>query len=88
MKSSWPYNITPFLTASIYALFGQIPDMLEDVWINVALGEIQKAKQTIDAVPNQHPFEIKYHKIERIDWESCYKVLDNTERKRYLLKSW
>ena len=73
---------------SIYALFGQIPDMLEDVWINVALGEIQKAKQTIDAVPNQHPFEIKYHKIERIDWESCYKVLDNTERKRYLLKSW
>jgi hypothetical protein len=38
---------------SIYALFGQIPDMLEDVWINVALGEIQKAKQTIDAVPNQ-----------------------------------
>ena len=73
---------------SIYALFGQIPDMLEDVWINVALGEIQKAKQTIDAVPNQHPFEIKYHKIERIDWESCYKVLDNNERKRYLLKSW
>ena len=58
------------------------------VWINIALGEIQKAKQTIDAVPNQHPFEIKYHKIERIDWESCYKVLDNTERKRCLLKSW
>ena len=73
---------------SIYALFGQLPDVLEDVWIHVALGEIQKAKQTIDAVPNQHPFEIKYHKIERIDWESCYRVLDNMERKRCLLKSW
>ena len=73
---------------SIYALFGQLPDVLEDVWIHVALGEIQKAKQTIDAVPYQHPFEIKYHKIERIDWESWYRVLDNMERKRCLLKSW
>jgi len=49
---------------------------------------MQKAKQTIDAVPNQHPFEIKYHKIDRIDWESFSKVLDNLERKRQLLKSW
>ncbi|HEA66139.1 MAG TPA: hypothetical protein ENI07_04860 [Desulfobacterales bacterium] len=73
---------------SIYALFGQLLDMLEDVWINIALGEIKKAKQTIDAVPTQHPFEIKYHKIEKIDWESCIKVLDHTERKRHLLKSW
>lgn len=73
---------------SIYALFGQLPDMLEDVWINIALGEIQKAKQTVDAVPNQYPFEIKYHKIEKIDRESCIKVLDHTERKRHLLKSW
>ena len=73
---------------SIYALFGQLPDMLEDVWINIALGEIKKAKQTIDAVPTQHPFEIKYHKIEKIDWESCSNVLDHTERKRHLLKSW
>ncbi|ETR65432.1 MAG: hypothetical protein OMM_14261 [Candidatus Magnetoglobus multicellularis str. Araruama] len=28
----------------IYALFGQIPDVLEDVWIDVANGEIEKAK--------------------------------------------
>ena len=49
---------------------------------------MQKAGQTIDAVPNQHPFEIKYHKMDRIDWESCSKVLDNLERKRHLLKSW
>ena len=73
---------------SIYALFGQLPEVLEDVWIHVALGEMQKARQTIDAVPNQHPFEIKYHKIDKIDWESCSKVLDNLERKRHLLKSW
>jgi len=44
-------------------------------------------RQTV-AVPNQHPFEIKYHKMDRIDWESYSKVLDNLERKRHLLKSW
>jgi hypothetical protein len=30
--------------------------VLADVWINVALGELEKAQQTIEAVPTQHPF--------------------------------
>jgi len=73
---------------NIYTLFGQIPDVLEDVWIEVALGEIERAKQTIDAVPEQHPFEMKYHQIEKVEWESCSRVLDANERKRYLLNGW
>ena len=73
---------------NIYTLFGQIPDVLEDVWIEVALGEIERAKQTIDAVPEQHPFELKYHQIEKVEWESCSRVLDANERKRCLLKGW
>ena len=28
----------------IYTLFGQVPDVLEDVWTNVAFGEIERAK--------------------------------------------
>lgn len=48
----------------VYRLFGQIPDVLEEVWVQVALGEIERAKQTINAVPKQHPFEIKYNKID------------------------
>jgi SNF2 family DNA or RNA helicase len=36
---------------SIYQLFGQIPDVLEDVWIDVALGKIESAKKTINALP-------------------------------------
>ena len=51
----------------IFTLFGQVPDVLQDVWIDVALGEVERAKQVIAAVPKQHPFDIKYQKIERID---------------------
>lgn len=71
---------------SIYHLFGQIPDVLEDVWIDVALGQIENAKKTIDAVPEQHPFEIRYNRIEKVPWESCTKVLESHARREHLLK--
>jgi superfamily II DNA or RNA helicase len=73
---------------NIAALFGQIPDILEDVWIDVALGEIDQARQTIDAVPKKHPFELRYHTIEKVDWESCARVLDPEARKRALAQGW
>jgi len=72
----------------ISRMFGQIPDVLEDAWIEVALGEIDQAKKIIDAVPKQHPFALKYHKVEKVDWETCADVLDNGERKEYLSKGW
>lgn len=72
----------------INSLFGQIPDVLEDVWIDVALNKIDDAMRTIDAIPPMHPFEIRYNKLEPIDWESCAKVLDNHEKKQHLLKGW
>ena len=73
---------------SINSLFGQIPDTLEDVWIDVALDKIEDAKSNIEATPVRHPFEIKYDRIEPVDWESCTKVLDNEERKKHLMKGW
>lgn len=73
---------------NIYNLFGQIPDVLEDVWIHVALGQIEQAKRTIDAVPPQHPFEMKYNQIKKVPWESCAKVLDSVDRKQYLMRGW
>lgn len=73
---------------NIYNLFGQIPDILEDVWVKVALNEIEEAKHIIDAVPKQHPFELRYNQVEPVDWESCAKVLDNIERKKILMKGW
>lgn len=72
----------------ITALFGQLPDFLDDVWIDVAIGEIQKARQTIDMVPRQHPFEIRYNKISRVNWESCATVLNTETRKEYLTRGW
>ena len=72
----------------IYSLFGQIPDVLEDVWIEVANGEIEKAKKLIDSVKPKHPFDEKYNQISEIDWESCSKVLNGDEKKRILLKQW
>ena len=74
--------------SAIHQMFGQLPDVLEDVWIEVALGEIERAKQTIDTVPKQHPFEIKYHKIEKVNWESCSQVLEASERRQHLLQGW
>jgi superfamily II DNA or RNA helicase len=73
---------------NIYDLFGQIPDVLEDVWIDAALGEIERAKRTIDALPHQHPFDIKYRKLENLPWESCAKVLATADRKRCLSEAW
>jgi superfamily II DNA/RNA helicase len=72
----------------INSIFGQIPDVLEDVWVDVALNKIYDAEKTIDAIPPRPPFEIRYNKIEPIDWESCAKVLDGYEKKQHLLKGW
>lgn len=74
---------------NIYGMFGQIPDVLEDVWIDVALNDIEEAKRKIDAIPKQHPFELRYHvNISKVDWESCAKVLDSKEKRKYLMIGW
>lgn len=74
---------------NIYNVFGQIPDTLEDVWVEVAQNEIEKAKQIINNVPKQNPFKCKYqNNIEKVDWESCTCILNNAEKRRYLKKGW
>src|SRR5207249_7372577 len=35
----------------IHDMFGQIPDTLEDVWIDIAVGATEKAKERIGAMP-------------------------------------
>lgn len=82
------YELLSDRLEAIHQMFGQIPDVLEDVWIEVAMGEVERSKHTIDAVPKQHPFEIKYHKIEEVAWESCAQVLDASDRRQHLLQGW
>lgn len=75
---------------NIKDMFGQIPDTLEDVWIDVALDNIEEAKERIDSVPDQNPFTIKYEtKIPATeDWEASTFVLDHDEKLKQLLIGW
>jgi hypothetical protein len=45
-------------------------------------------KATIDAVPNHHPFELKYHSLTKVPWETCAQVLDTVDQKTHLLRGW
>jgi superfamily II DNA or RNA helicase len=74
--------------AHIYSLFGQIPDTLEDVWMDVALSDEAEAKRLIDAVPTAHPFELRYDRIESVDWETCATPLAEAPQLDALRQGW
>jgi hypothetical protein len=73
---------------NIRNMFGQLPDTLEDVWVAAALKDEEEAKRVIDAVPKRHPFEMRYDKIENVDWESCSRVLDSVSQLEVLREGW
>jgi superfamily II DNA/RNA helicase len=53
---------------SIHQLFGQIPDTLEDVWVQIALDSEAEARQLIDrTAATRNPFDAKYNKVEDAD---------------------
>jgi hypothetical protein len=68
-------------------IFKDMPDD-EKKLLKRFLDQIDDAKKTIDEVPRNHPFALRYDKIEPINWEQCSKVLDSEERRRYLMKGW
>lgn len=72
----------------IFDLFGQIPDVLESLWIDVAQGEIEEARRLIDGIKQTHPFDDRYAKVENLDWESCAKVLSANEMHKALSTGW
>jgi superfamily II DNA or RNA helicase len=83
------HNLLSSRLQNIYNVFGQLPDVLEDVWIEIAIGEKEKALEIIENVPEKHPFENRYNMgVHHIDWESCTKVLDRKEKRRYLEEGW
>jgi hypothetical protein len=69
-------------------MFGQIPDTLEDVWVEVANGDIKRAQEIIDEVPQMHPFEMRYDRVENVDWETCSRVLDSAVQVEALRRPW
>jgi superfamily II DNA or RNA helicase len=73
---------------TIHDLFGQLPDTLEDVWVQVALRDEERARQIIDTVPSVHPFEMRYDRIAPVDFESCSRVLDTEPQLELLREGW
>ena len=74
---------------AIHGLFGQIPDTLEDVWVQVALNDEVAAKQLIDrTTATRNPFDAKYSKVEDADWETCASVLNGLSMRELLSKKW
>lgn len=74
---------------AIHGLFGQIPDTLEDVWVQVALNDEQAANLLIDrTTATRNPFDAKYSKVEDADWETCSEVLEPLAVKELLSRGW
>jgi len=75
---------------SIHDIFGQIPEVLEDVWIAMAQNDEKRAEEAINKVPKKHPFELKYEQniLKTEDWQSCTFVLDKGEKLKELLRGW
>ncbi len=75
--------------AAFHGLFGQNPDKLEDVWVEVALYDEQAARRLIDrTAAKRNPFDVKYSKVEVADWETCNSVLNSVSVKELLSQGW
>jgi hypothetical protein len=74
---------------SIFAMFGQIPDVLEDVWVDVALGSVAEAERRIGEINWKHPFDERYGRIEDVGgWDECAEVVNSHERIDTLRRGW
>ena len=66
----------------------------EDEEDNGSLGQLrtltpaERALLPIDAIPKQHPFQLRYQGVEKVNWEGCAEVLSAEERKRFLTRGW
>lgn len=74
---------------AIHGLFGQIPDTLEEVWVQIALQNEQAANELIDRTKAaRNPFDVKYSKVDAADWETTATVLDPISMKEQLSRGW
>jgi superfamily II DNA/RNA helicase len=70
-------------------MFGQIPDVLSDAWVDIALGDIERANKRLDTLPPFHAFDARYGRIEDQEgWDECERVLNRIEKLEELRKGW
>jgi hypothetical protein len=83
------HNLLSSRLEAIHKLFGQIPDTLKDVWVQIAENDESKARELIDRTTiTQNPFDIKYSKVEDAKWESCSTVLNSFSTSELLRRPW
>lgn len=74
---------------AIFEMFGQIPDVLEDVWVDVALGSVAEAERRIGELNWKHPFDDRYGRIEDVaGWDECAEVVNAKDKVEALRKGW
>lgn len=74
---------------AISDLFGQIPDVLKDVWVEIALDNLAAAQRLIEDVPNTNPFDERYSVLRDVpEWDTWKEVLNKTEKLAELRKPW
>ena len=75
---------------NIRNLFGQIPDVLKDAWVEVAKNDEAAAELAINKLPQKNPFIFKYEESipDCGDWEKCAVVLDKDDEMRELMRGW
>lgn len=75
---------------NIHDIFGQIPEVLEDVWIAIAQNDEKKAEESINKAPKKNQFEFKYEQNipKTEDWQACTFVLDKEDKIKELMKGW
>ena len=73
----------------IFDLFGQVPDVLEAVWIDAATGQIEQAKQRIRETETRSPFEVRYDtEASSSDFETCIDVVNQKDISLVLSQAW
>lgn len=77
---------------NIHDMFGQIPEVLSDVWIRVAEKEEEKANELIRELPQSNPFIAKYENANNMsvpeNWDMCSEVITVEEKKQKLNMKW
>ncbi len=83
------HNLLSSRLEAIHTLFGQIPDTLKDVWVQMAENDEAKARELIErTAETQNPFDVKYSKVEDAQWESCSTVLNAFSTGELLRRPW
>lgn len=70
-------------------IFGQVPDVLKDGWVKVVLDKMEEAEKLIEDIPQNHPFNERYSKMDSVpEWDTWETVVNRREKIDELKRGW